>query len=588
MPLMTTNPGDAFLVDVRQRKSRFFTRPRTSVVACRDDDVISALRRVEALVEEEKLIAVGFVSYQAAPAFDPALVVVPQSSAWPPRLLFHLYPQATAGTFDIRTFPTAQQPINWTAAVSKNRYRRQIETIRDHIRKGDTYQVNYTLRLHAEAPENPDALFAALMHAQQPAYGALLRDAGGWVCSASPELFFRLEGSRLTSEPMKGTVARGFWPGQDRQRAVQLQRSPKNLAENLMIVDMVRNDLSRIAQSASVRAGPLCTLEAFPTVWQMVSRVSCRTDAGLTDIFAATFPAASITGAPKARTMQIIRDLENDPRGLYCGAIGWIAPGRKACFSVAIRTISADLARKRATYGVGGGIVWDSRSHFEYEECRQKAAILNRTNEDFQLIETLRWTRARGFFLLEPHLRRLRTSARWFGFPVQTSLWRRCLQDHETAWSQPALRVRISLSRRGCFQVETADLPSRQPVRLALADAPLDAANPFLYHKTTQRACYRRALDRHPEADDVLLWNTCGELTESCTANLLVRVGDRWITPRRRCGLLAGVYRNWLLRRGLVHEGVIRREDLPRNPDNVRLINALRRSRRVCWVEAPA
>ena len=273
------------------------------------------------------------------------------------------------------------------------------------------------MRMHASIERDPFYLFLQLTDAQQSSYGAYLNTGRYAICSASPELFFELDGDRLRSRPMKGTASRGQTLAADRIQAERLHHSVKNRAENVMIVDMVRNDMARVAEIGSVRVLRLFEIERYPTVLQMTSTVECRTRASLPEIFTALFPCASVTGAPKIRTMQIIRDLEPGPRGVYTGAIGFVAPGRRARFNVAIRTVVVDTVAGEAEYGTGSGIVWESDSAEEYQECRLKARILTVMPRAFDLLESLLWTPESGCFLLERHLDRLRDSAEYFDFP---------------------------------------------------------------------------------------------------------------------------------------------------------------------------
>jgi para-aminobenzoate synthetase/4-amino-4-deoxychorismate lyase len=555
-------------------------------------EVVPALRAVAQAVEQEKLFAAGYVAYEAAPAFDAALRVHAPDPF--PLLAFDLY--RTASETDALPAGRAVMPPTapWHPDITPEEYGRSFRTIRAAIRAGDTYQVNYTHRLHAPAVRDPWGLFTALVGDEPPPYAAFL-DLGAWqVCSASPELFFRLEGDRLETRPMKGTAARGRWPAEDRRRAAELRRSVKNRAENVMIVDMARHDLSRIAVTGSVRADPLFTVERYPTLWQMISTVQCRTRAPLDKIFEALFPAASITGAPKTRTMAIIRAVEPSPRHVYCGAIGFLAPGRCAQFSVAIRTVLVDRRRGRMEYGVGGGIVWDSRCRREEAECAVKVRVLQPQPQPFELLETLRWTPGEGIWLLDEHLRRLRGSIAYFGFRVDVRHVQDELNDFvaklaagcgasggralplESAPVPPApQRLRLLVARDGGVRIEAAPLPAAAPGSITVAADPVDETNPFLFHKTTRRDVYAGALRQRPGSTDVLLWNRRGEVTESTIANVLVTINGRLCTPPLRCGLLPGTARADLLRRGEVRERVITLDELRRSPA-IYLVNSVR------------
>jgi para-aminobenzoate synthetase/4-amino-4-deoxychorismate lyase len=387
---------------------------------------------------------------------------------------------------------------------------------------------------------------------------------------------------------MKGTAPRGRTLAEDARRIALLAASAKDRAENVMIVDMMRNDLGRIALPGSVRVESLFDIETFPTVHQMTSTVTAKTQAPLAEIFTALFPCASITGAPKIRTTKIIRRLETGPRGVYTGTIGWLGPGRQARFNVAIRTLSLDLdsavprpftapTPARATYGTGGGIVWDSQAEQEYEECRTKALVLNSTGRDFELLETLLWRPDSGFFLLERLLERLGASAIYFSFALDRKSIRQRLQRLASNFPLLPHRVRLLLSEQGVASLQAAPMPNRSQRRwrVALDDRPVHSSNVLLFHKTTQRQIYERAMERHPDFDEVLLWNEKKELTESTRANLAIEIVGHWYTPPIDCGLLGGTYRAELLARGRLKERVLPISAL-RQASRIRLFNSLR------------
>jgi para-aminobenzoate synthetase/4-amino-4-deoxychorismate lyase len=381
---------------------------------------------------------------------------------------------------------------------------------------------------------------------------------------------------------MKGTAARGLWSAQDQQRAAALRASEKDRAENVMIVDMVRNDLGRVAEMGSVSVPKLFTVEQYPTVWQMTSTVVARTGASLAQLFGATFPPASITGAPKCRTMEIIAELETSPRRVYTGAVGFVAPDGRTQFNVAIRTVLIDRVRGEAEYGVGGGIVWDSDCDREAEECRTKSRILGFSRPPFELLESLLWRPGRGYYLLRRHLWRLRESARYFGFPVDLGQAREELDRLAAGLPAGRHKVRLLLSRQGTIRVEAAPVAANpaDPVAVALAREPVDPDDVFLYHKTTCRRVYEQAAKAHPGVADVILHNCRGEVTESTVANVVAEIDGRLCTPPVHCGLLPGTCREELLARGTIVERVITIEELLGSPA-VYLVNSVRGKRLV-------
>jgi para-aminobenzoate synthetase/4-amino-4-deoxychorismate lyase len=464
----------------------------------------------------------------------------------------------------------------WRPTLTRGEYARALCAIHEAIGAGEVYQVNYTFRLRAPFAGDLLPLFWQLYERQPVPYAAYIDTGAHTIASLSPELFFALDGERITTRPMKGTAPRGLTRADDLQQAERLTCCPKNRAENLMIVDMARNDLGRIARIGSVRVPRLFEAERYATLWQMTSTVVACTDAPLPEIFRALFPAASITGAPKIRATHVIHALERAPRGVYTGAIGVVLPDRHAQFNVAIRTLHYDKVAAQLTFGVGSGIVWDSEQVAEYEECLTKAQVLFAPRPAFELLETLLWRRGRGYFLLEAHLQRLRDSADYFGFALDADAVRHQLLTVAERFTAPRYRVRLRVNRHGAAQVEYAPLsPERRVWRVALAHEPVNPREVFLYHKTTHRQVYERARAAHPDCDDVILWNTRGEITESTLANVVVRMDGRYYTPPVACGLLAGVYREHLLQRGLLRERVLTSDDL-RRAEAVYLINSVR------------
>ena len=573
-----------------------FGNPAGLVTALTIGEVIPALREVEKAVNSKGLYAAGFLSYEAAPAFDTALKVRTDPSGFP-LLWFGLYPAPHESACLPKTpsqgpesSPQASEstPPSWVPSINREQYDGALSKLRQYLYDGDTYQVNYSFRLTRPFSGDSWPLFQKLVQAQGAHFSAYVDTGHFTLCSASPELFFRLDGLTLESRPMKGTAARGLTIEDDRNQAQALHESAKNRAENVMIVDMIRNDMGRVAVPGTVDPTRLFNVERYPTLWQMVSTVSAQTHASLSDIMAALFPCASITGAPKPHTMEIIAHEETTPRRIYTGTIGYIAPGRRAQFNVAIRTVLVDRTAGLAEYGTGGGIIWDSESGAEYEECRIKAAILTERQPEFQLLETLLWSKDTSFFLMDRHLDRLAGSAEYFEFPYSR---REVINRLESAVSDyfkqhpgPGdLRIRLLLARDGSITVEPLPFDPIPPGRKAtvrLAASPVDDTHRFLYHKTTHRMVYEQARAACPGCDDVLLWNKKGELTESTIANIVVELDGRRVTPPVSCGLLPGTFRAERLAHGEIEEAVIRIEDLHRGT-RLWLINSVRQ-----WREA--
>jgi len=479
------------------------------------------------------------------------------------------------------------------ASVDEAAFTAAIDTIRALIAAGDTYQVNYTYRLRFDAFGSVFALYARLRARQPVPYGALIGlPDGGALLSFSPELFVRLDGATLTTRPMKGTAPASGDAGENARRAAALAADPKNRAENLMIVDLLRNDLGRIAQTGSVTVPKLFDVQRFGAVLQMTTTVQAtlRPDVTLAALFDALYPCGSITGAPKRRTMEIISALESAPRGVYTGAIGWFdpcPPGQAVgdfCLSVPIRTLALAPAAggvRRGELGVGAGIVHDSEAASEFEECKLKARFLSGLPNDFELFETLRADSEDGYRHLALHLARLLASADYFGFPCDIDQARALLEQTRIGLAGGQRhRVRLALAAHGAWTVQSAPVtPLREPVRVILARAATDSNNLFLRHKTSVRSVYDAAW-RDAEAQgafDALFFNERGELTEGGRSNVFVRLDGHWYTPPLSCGVLPGVMRAVLLEAPAWHarEKIITLEMLDEVEDIV-VCNALR------------
>ncbi len=546
-----------------------FRRPREVLIASTVGEVPSILEAVEAAVAKGRHAA-GFIAYEAAPAFDPAFRVHPNPDL----------PLAWFGLYD--TLETAPPPTAWPAAhvagpwdsrLDRPAYDAAIARIREHIAAGDTYQVNFTFPMCA--PFQGDALgwFRTLCAAQRADYCAFIDTGRFRVLSISPELFFDLDGDIITTRPMKGTRPRGRWPEEDQGRAEELRASDKDRAENVMIVDLLRNDLGRICETGSVAVQRLFDVERYETVWQMTSTITGRTAAGLPEIFRALFPCGSVTGAPKIETMRIIHEVEPYPRGVYCGSVGWCGPGRRARFNVAIRTVVVDTEKREAQCHVGGGITWDSSATLEYEECRTKAAFLTLRRPEFALLESLLYDT--DYFLLEAHLQRLAASATYFGYAMDGERVRQHLLDYARGLGPGARKVRLLLHRQGELHIESAPVVPAGRLRVGFSPFPVDSSDVFLYHKTTHRKVYERARVARPDCDDVILWNERGEITESTVANIVVDIDGALLTPHQSAGLLAGCFRAHLLETGTIREDVLRKEDISRARE-LFLINSVR------------
>jgi para-aminobenzoate synthetase/4-amino-4-deoxychorismate lyase len=520
--------------------------------------------------------AFGFVTYEAAPGLDPVLTTREPVDGLPPAWFgITGEPQDAA---PLHPGPGGWRAGSWAPEWDEQRHRAAVREVRSRIAAGETYQCNLTTRLTRAADGDPEELYRDLALAQRGAYNAYLDTGRFVVASASPELFFELSGDRILMRPMKGTAARGRTVAEDEEIVARLRSSPKERAENIMIVDLVRNDLARVAVDGSVTVPRLLHAERFETVHQLTSDVTARLrpSAGLREIFHALFPCGSVTGAPKARTMELIRDIEDSARGVYCGAIGVAAPPGapfRARFSVAIRTVLIDRERATATYGAGGGITWGSQPDAEYAELLAKARVLEAHPREFHLIETMR--HEAGLRSLDAHLARIAASATYFGFRFDAAAVRSALATRLDGAGDA--RVRLRCYRDGTLGIDVQELPGPPagPVRLAIDPAPIDSTQCWPHHKTSLREPFTSRLARHPSADDVVLVNERGDVTESCTANIAARLDGQWWTPPLESGCLPGIERARLVADGVLQERVLRPADLHRAED-LALVNSLR------------
>ncbi|MEI6891270.1 MAG: aminodeoxychorismate synthase component I [Pontiella sp.] len=568
-----------------------FQDPEKVLVAESVDEVLPLLQEAE----ESGLFAAGFISYEASPAFDHVLKT--HSPDGFPCLYLGLFQAPDVLDHLEETAPVHYRIGELMPSVSRDEYTQAIHAIKEHIAAGTTYQVNYTYRLHADFEGDAWTFFGALVKGQQIEHAAYIETDYFTICSASPELFFNLSNGKITARPMKGTAKRGLTLAEDWKQAAALRASEKDRAENVMIVDMIRNDIGRVAKTGSVETVRQYEIEKYPTVWQMTStvqgqlksRMGTNERESMVEILQALFPCASITGAPKAKTMELIHALETSPRKIYTGSMGFMTPAGEACFNVAIRT--ALIEKGQLEFGVGGGIVWDSDADAEFEETLTKARVLTQPRPEFQLLETLLWEPNDGLFLMNEHVQRLAKSAAYFDVPLDMHAIMQLLEGVSHTCASVRSRIRLLVSRDGNSEIQTIPLDGttqgsapadgpQQPLRVALAKEPVDSENLFLYHKTTHRVVYETAKAEFPAADDVILWNECGEVTESCLANVVMLKKGKKSTPPVQCGLLAGTFRAHLLKIGAIEEGTITLEDL-KSADEVWLVNSVRKWQKI-------
>ena len=558
------------IIDFKELGLRhLFTKP-IKELKTRDLDQVEALLKEVETYQEAGFYAVGYVSYEAAPAFEKKLAVHPAPLMGEYLLYFTIHQEVETLPFP-EDYEAVDLPANWKEEVEAPAYQEAIKTIHHHIRQGDTYQVNYTVQLSQELEADPLAIYNRLVVEQKAHYNAFIQHDDVAILSISPELFFEQDDRLLTTRPMKGTTRRGLTNQADLKEAAWLEADPKNRAENMMIVDLLRNDMNRISEIGSEQVTRLCQVEQYSTVWQMTSTIESRlrSEIDLVQTFRALFPCGSITGAPKISTMEIIQKTEKAPRGVYCGTIGILLPKGKRIFNVAIRTLQ--MQGDQAIYGVGGGITWDSKWEGEYQETKQKSAVLYRQESHFELLTTGRIHQGELTFL-DQHLTRLREASRYFAYPYDESKLLKELQE-ELAHLESNLdyRCRIALQKNGTFHLEITeltDLPASY-LQAQLTEQKLDLATPFTYFKTSQR-------DHLSQSEREQIFHLPdGTLLETTIGNLVLEIEGQLYTPPAHLPLLDGIYRRHLLETQQVEEKLLTLNDLT-DADRIYACNALR------------
>lgn len=584
--------------DLENENSYLFVNPIRVLTVETLDEIPGLFLQIEKYLREGHYVA-GFMSYECGYHFEPAISKNLPKVSGLPLAWFGVYQRPfvfshVSGQFEpelpaqcrglTRPVGPATFPIyNGRLAMNYADYRERIEAIKNYIAAGDSYQINFTSKVLFDFPVPPAGLFAALRDRQKVSYAAFIHIENWNILSLSPELFFRIKDGRILTRPMKGTAPRGRDLTEDARLQARLQKDPKNCSENVMIVDLLRNDLGKIAETGSITVNELFAVEKYETLFQMTSTISGTLRPGTTfyEIFRALFPSGSVTGAPKFRTMQLIQELETDSRGVYTGAIGYFSPNHDAVFNVAIRT--AVLDGNSGEMGVGGGIVFDSAAPQEYEECQLKAHFLTRPRPSFQLLESLLWDG--DYHRLHQHLERLKSSVEYFSFACNEDEVLSALEQNQRQLrAGSAYKVRLLLHHDGTISVENIPLvPQSARGTVILSPSRVSSQDRFLYHKTTHRDLYERlhAEARQQGHEDVLFLNQRGELTESAHNNVFVEICNRLFTPPVDCGLLPGVFRRHILENEpRAAERTLTSNDL-RAADAIHLCNSVRGLRQV-------
>ncbi|WP_120497765.1 aminodeoxychorismate synthase component I [Kiloniella sp. EL199] len=535
------------------------------IISCENpEELKTAFSLINREREAGKHLA-GFLSYELGYLLEDKLTSLLPSNTDRniPLLWFGSFDKAiTLNPAEANKFLAKQRSGDYTLSnlkpsMNEQNYCNAIHKVQDYVAAGDTYQVNYTFKHHFDISGDPIALFQELRQRQNVSNGAYIETGHHTILSLSPEIFLSTQGIEARTRPMKGTVQRGKSPKEDNENKVWLTKDEKSRAENLMIVDLLRNDMGRVCEVGSVKVTELFTVETYRSLHQMTSNIvgKLRSEISPVDLIRQLFPCGSITGAPKVRTMEIISELEEQPRGVYTGSIGHIAPNGDTRFNVAIRTLVMDKNGK-GEMGIGSGIVYDSSPEAEYQECLLKGQFLSGnlagyTKPLFDLIETLRWEESTGYFLLEEHLERLENSAGFFAYPFEQENVCSALKSLELKGTQ---RVRLLLHKDGSTTVTATPMEHPDPqkeITFAVSDKVVDSSDIFFYHKTTRREFYENELAEQSKSTgcaEVLFTNEHGEVTEGARTNIFIEIDGKLFTPPISSGVLNGTFRTHLLK----------------------------------------
>lgn len=525
-----------------------------------NSEFLTCFEKIEAL--REKYFLVGYIRYEAKDIFLGKSV-----KSELPLLYFEVFD----GFKEYKRNKGGYVRLNASPDITFDEYEKALSQIKEEIADGNTYEVNYTYDWDVDYSGSELKLYEYLLHKQTTPYNAFFKNEYDTVLSFSPELFFELEGSHILTKPMKGTVPRGETYEKDRENIEFLKNDIKNRAENVMIVDLLRNDLGRIAKTGSVKVSKLFDVETHKTLHQMTSQIEAdlEDDVSLYDIFKAIFPCGSITGAPKISTMEIIDKVETGSRNVYCGAIGLISP-HKTVFSVPIRILQKSIGQNSYKYRVGGAVVWDSDIKDEWDETFTKAKFLQ---DEFRLVETIK-VQNKSMFLKDEHFKRLRESAEHFGFTIDESLFN--IEPEKNGI------MRILLSRDSSYEIQYLPYSRTAVNRIEISDIVLDSTNELLRYKTTLKPWYEKSYERirREEVYDEIFFNERGELCEGARTNILLEIDGKFYTPPLSSGLLNGVLRQNLLDSGVCVEKILYKKDLL-EADNIYCINSVRGIKRV-------
>ncbi|MFC1808659.1 aminodeoxychorismate synthase component I [Candidatus Omnitrophota bacterium] len=584
---------DAFSLSAA-RKSYLFIDPIKKIVSKDSSAVAASLYEVEKFLKKG-YYAAGYITYEAGYALEGKFEGLLNGQR-NPLLNFGVFKERSTFTnLDINEFfEDSFTDDFWLnsirPSISKREYKKQFETIKEYIKNGDVYQINYCFNLLFNVQGNIGSLFNALTKKQKVSYAAFIKEKNTCILSLSPEMFFRLDGKQITMKPMKGTLLKKGDNKKNKQRRGKFHQSVKNRAENLMIVDLIRNDCSRFCEVSSVKVPHLYSVEEYETLYQMTSTIiaKMRYKTSLVDIFRGIFPSGSVTGAPKIRAMEIIDELEAGKRGIYTGAIGYFEPHmKKALFNIPIRTMVIDVKSREGGMGIGSGVVADSKAQLEYNECMGKAQFIKDVARRYSLIETMLFSNKTGYFLLNAHLERIKKSAAYFGIIFSENALKSALNTLKTTMKGPfKYRVKLLISEKGKITLQQAKLANTQAKKgiVSLSSHVIDQKNIFFYHKTTNRKLYDTEYKKCIKKGfvDTIFTNNKDEITEGAISNIFIKKKGIFYTPPVKCGLLPGVYRNYVLSKNktLYKEKILLKNDIVK-ADGVYICNSVRGMKRV-------
>ena len=570
-----------------------YENPIEMIVAKTVEELYRAIDRIKKCINEGYHVA-GWMSYEAGLCFESKLLPILPETLEAPLLTMGVFKTREVMGFQDAAYHWKEKSersnfhlTNLSLSESREEYAVRFDKIQNYLTEGDIYQVNYTLKAKFDFAGSPEAFYASLRKAQQVEYAAFIESDDLTILSLSPELFVLKNGNALKAKPMKGTGKRGRSVKEDQALKKELFNSPKDRAENLMIVDLLRNDLSKSALAGTVQVSKLFEVEKYKTLFTMTSTIEAEIEDGTNacDVMTSIFPCGSVTGVPKIRAQEVIEELESHQRGVYTGAIGYFTPDGDMCFSVPIRTLTIDK-HGRGELGLGGAIVADSKAEDEYDECLLKASFVTSKHPDFDIIESLRWSQGDAYPHINAHLKRLEQTADYFSFNCDIQNIKEALLNHATFLTcedDEYYKVRLLLSKEGNYTITSVIIKAASPKHIpiiVLSEEAIDSQDKFFFHKTTRREFYQSQLETYKAKSgchDVIFKNDKGELTEGSYTNLYIKKDGVLYTPPVECGLLNGVFRQYILDKpGVeVQEKVLYEEDLE-SADEVYVANAVR------------